>query len=456
MSTSKRTIVILVVVVIIIAVVFWALHGHGGGRTSAADRTSRNQAPEAAVAVVQHEAAESSLTVPGVFQAYQDIMVHARVSGYIKQIFVDIGDKVHTGEVLAILDVPELNAQVDSAKAALSRDNSELQRAKNDEARAAAVHAALHSEFARLKNAAASQPGLIAQQELDDAQAKDLSSEAQIDAAKSAYAAAQGRLGQDRADLARYEASQAYSYVRAPFNGVVTFRYADTGALIAAGTDETKNAMPIVRLAQSDLLRLRMPVPESDADYMQIGAPAVVQVQSTGETIHTKIVRFTRSLDSSTRTMLTEVDVPNKDLHLDPGMYANTTFPLKRDANAMMLPIDAIVEGDQPYVLRVNQRDRVVKQPVVLGIQGANFYQVVSGVKVGDRVIVGNQADYQPGQKVTPSAVDMNLTAFRQTSQRSPTPAAGPANSSTDTAQGAAPMSTSSDSQPVQPERSRK
>ena len=117
--------------------------------------------------------------------------------------------------------------------------------------------------------------------------------------------------------------------MRAPFNGVVTFRYADTGALIAAGTDETKNAMPIVRLAQSEVLRLRMPVPASDVDYMHIGDPAVVQVQATGETINTKIVRFTRSLNQDTRTMLTEVDIPNKDLHLAPGMYANTTFPLR-------------------------------------------------------------------------------------------------------------------------------
>ncbi len=425
MSSSKRNVVILVVI-LVIACAVWAFHDHDQKAEKSAARNSRNQPHEAAVAIVQREPAESSITVPGVFQAYQDVLVHARVSGYVKAIYVDIGDKVHTGEVLAVLDVPELNAQVQSAAAAVTRDKSELQRAKNDETRAMAVHAALHSEYARLKNAAESQPGLIAQQEIDNAQAKDLSSEAQIDAAKSAYAAAQGRISQDKADLARYQASQAYSYVRAPFNGVVTFRYADTGALIAAGTDESKNAMPIVRLAQSELLRLRMPIPESDADYMHIGDPAIVQVQATGEIIHTKIVRFTRSLDSSTRTMLTEVDIPNKDLHLDPGMYANTTFPLKRDVNAMMVPINGIVEGDQPYVLLVDKDNRVVKRSVVLGIQGANFYQIVSGVKLGDRVIVGNQADYQPGDKVTPSPVDMNLAVFKQTSQYPPTPASAP------------------------------
>lgn len=418
MNISKRTAVLVVVVIVAAAAIWFGLNRRGGEGADAASTstTSANDAPSAAVATVRLRPAVSSITVPGVFQAYQDVLIHAKVSGYIKQIFVDIGDRVHTGQVLAILEVPELNAQVDSAKAAVDRDRSEIQRTHNDVSRALAIHAALHSEYARLKTAAATMPGLVAQQDIDNKQAADLSSEAQIDSAKSAYAAAQAKMSEDAATLEHFKALQAYSYVHAPFDGVVTFRYADTGALIAAGTDESSNAMPIVRLAQSGVLRLRMPVPESDADYMRIGGPAVVRVQATGETINTKIVRFTRSMDRSTRTMLTEVDIPNADLHLAPGMYADTTFPLQRDGKAMMLPIDAIVEGDQPYVLIVDDTNHVVKSPVVLGIQGPNFYQVVSGVKVGDRVIVGNQSDYQPGQVVSPSPVDMDLTAFRQTS----------------------------------------
>ena len=416
MINSKRTAVLVVVMIVVAAAIWFGLNRRGGEGADAASTTSSNDAPSAAVATVRLRPAVSSITVPGVFQAYQDVLIHAKVSGYVKQIFVDIGDRVHTGEVLAILEVPELNAQVDSAKAAVTRDQSEIQRTHHDVSRAMAIHAALHSEYARLNTAAATMPGLVAQQDIDNKQAADLSSEAQIDAAKSAYAAAQAKMSEDLATLEHYKALQAYSYVRAPFDGVITFRYADTGALIAAGTDESSNAMPIVRLAQSGLLRLRMPVPESDADYMRIGGPAVVRVQATGETINTKIVRFTRSMDRSTRTMLTEVDIPNADLHLAPGMYADTTFPLQRDGQAMMLPIDAIVEGDQPYVLIVDHTNHVVKSPVVLGIQGPNFYQVVSGVKVGDRVIVGNQSDYQPGQVVSPSPVDMDLTAFRQTS----------------------------------------
>ena len=420
MNISKRTAVLVVVVIIAAAAIWFGFHRRGGEQANAASTTAANDAPSAAVATVRLRPAVSSITVPGVFQAYQDVLIHAKVSGYIKQIFVDIGDRVHTGEVLAILEVPELNAQVNAAKAAVQRDQSEIQRTRHDVSRAMAIHAALHTEYARLNTAAATMPGLVAQQEIDNKQAADLSSEAQIDAAKSAYSAAQAKMSEDAATLEHYKALQAYSDVRAPFDGVITYRYADTGALIAAGTDESTNAMPIVRLAQSEMLRLRMPVPESDADYMRIGGPAVVRVQATGERINAKIVRFTRSMDRSTRTMLTEVDIPNKDLHLAPGMYADTTFPLNRDGNAMMVPIDAIVEGDQPYVLIVDDTDHVVKSPVVLGIQGPNYYQVIRGVKVGDRVIVGNQSDYQPGQVVSPSPVDMDLTAFRQTSPANP------------------------------------
>ncbi|MHB8390944.1 MAG: efflux RND transporter periplasmic adaptor subunit, partial [Acidobacteriaceae bacterium] len=191
MNISKRTVIAVVVVLIVICAV-WAIHVRGGSEKQATESSSQNQfSGAAAVAVVQRMPAETSVTVPGVFQAYQDVLVHAEVTGYVKNIFVDIGDRVHTGEVLAILDVPDLNAEVNAAQAAVSRDKSEIQRTRNDVARAVAIHAALHSEYARLKTAAATLPGLIAQQDLDDKQAADLSSEAQIDAAKSAYAAAQ-------------------------------------------------------------------------------------------------------------------------------------------------------------------------------------------------------------------------------------------------------------------------
>ena len=413
MSTSKRKpLLILFAAILLVGAWFWHKHAEDAKQKARAERVS---APTAAVVVVRRLPAISTITVPGIFQAYQDILVHAKVSGYVKNINVDIGDIVHTGEVLAVLEVPELQAQVDAAKAAVVRDRSEVRRTQNDVDRAKAIHSALHAESVRLVGAAATRPGLIAQQELDDAQAKDLSSQAQIDAARSGHDAALEKLTEDQAELQHYQALFAYTFVRAPFDGVVTFRYADTGALLAAGTDESKSAMPLVRLAQSGLLRLRMPVPESVANYMRIGGPATVVVQATGERIHTKIVRFTRSMDRNTRTMLTEVDIPNKDLHLSPGMYANTTFPLIDHSDALSLPIDAIVEGDHPYVLALDDTNHIVKRSVVLGVQGPNRFEVLSGIQEGDRVIVGNQANFQPGELVSPSPTDTDLVEFKQT-----------------------------------------
>ena len=414
MSSSKRTYLIVISALILLFAGWWILHSREKANHPTQD-SDANEAPSAAVAVVRQLPAVSTITVPGVFQAYQDIEVHAKVSGYVKKINVDIGDIVHTGEVLAVLEVPELQAQVEAARASTTCDQAEVERSKNDVARAKALHSALHEEYDRLKNAAATRPGLIAQQELDDAQAKDLSAEAQIDAAKSNHDAAFEKLSGDQSELQRYQALFAYTSIRAPFNGVVTFRYADTGALLAAGTSESQSAMPLVRLAQSDLLRLRMPIPESAADYMHIGGAALVQVQATGESIHAKIVRFTRSMDRSTRTMLTEVDIPNKNLHLSPGMYANATFLLENHNHALSVPIDAIVEGDSPYVLALDAQNRVIKRSVVLGIQGPNRYEIISGVREGDRVLVGNQSNYQPGEVVDPSPIDTNLIEFKQT-----------------------------------------
>ena len=155
----------------------------------------------------------------------------------MKRINVDIGDIVHQGQTLAVLEVPELKAQLQQTVFEEQQSKEEIGRAQREINRAAAEHTALHAQFTRLQQAAATRPGLIAQQELDDAQAKDLSSEAQVDEAKAAMAAAQQHAGAARSDNQRYQALQNYTNVTAPLDGVVIWRYADTGALIQGGTD---------------------------------------------------------------------------------------------------------------------------------------------------------------------------------------------------------------------------
>ena len=171
----------------------------------------------------------------------------------------------------------------------------------------------LSDPYVRLKQASDQQPGLVAAQELDDALAKDQASASQIGAARSAVAAAEGQLGVSRAENLRVSSMEQYATITAPYAGVVTMRYADTGALIPAGTAEGPN-QAVVRLAQSDVLRLRMPIPERDVPMVHIGSLVSVRVRATGQQFPGKVVRFTHDVSNSTRTMLTEVDVANSDL----------------------------------------------------------------------------------------------------------------------------------------------
>ncbi|HTC45697.1 MAG TPA: efflux RND transporter periplasmic adaptor subunit [Candidatus Aquilonibacter sp.] len=359
----------------------------------------------AAVVAVTRGNLASSLTVAGQFQPYQQVDLHAKVSGYIRWIKVDIGDRVRQGEVLALLEVPELQNQVEGAQAEVRHSQSDITRAQSEIVSAESTYSAVHAEYTRLEAASKERPGLIAEQELDDARAKDQQAAAQVGVAKASLDAMQQQLGVSRATSSRFETMSKYEQIVAPFTGVVTKRYADTGTLIQAGQDNNTNTLPVVQVAQSDLLRLRMPVPESDVPYIQVGGDVQVKVNATGHTFTGKIIRFSRALDTNTRTMLTEVDVPNRDLSLSPGMYAETTIQLLQKNNALILPGQAVVQsGEQSYVLVVDATNHVEKRNVTLGIQTSNRVEITSGLQAGDNVIASGQTGYQPGEVVSPHA----------------------------------------------------
>jgi RND family efflux transporter MFP subunit len=210
---------------------------------------------------------------------------------------------------------------------------------------------------------------------------------------------------------------EQYATITAPYNGVVTMRYADTGSLIPAGTAEGLN-QAVVRLAQSDVLRLRMPVPERDVPLVHVGSQVTVHVQATEQQFPGTVVRYARDVSNSTRTMLTEVDVNNPDLKLTPGMYADVTFNLEQKNDALIIPASAIIQGDQPSVMLVDSNNRVEKRPIVLGISGANSQEVTSGLRPGDRIIIGGQSGLQPGQQVAPQPVKSDLENYQQTNQK--------------------------------------
>jgi RND family efflux transporter MFP subunit len=207
-----------------------------------------------------------------------------------------------------------------------------------------------------------------------------------------------------KADMERDGALQSYTTITAPLSGVVIWRYADTGALIQAGTSSDSQSLPLVKLSQSDLLRLRLPVPEDAVGYIHDGDTVQIRVDALHRSLTGKIVRFTRNVSLDTRTMETEIDVPNKDLSITPGMYANTYVQLAHRENVLTVPLLAVQRDDsgKTTVLVVDSQNQIHRRAVVLGIQGSLLAEVKSGLQQGDRVVLGNAARYKDGEMITP------------------------------------------------------
>ena len=395
----RKRFVFLIAVCAIIGLAAWlVLRSHENSRVEAAPEPA-----SARVSVVERGSVSHVLALAGQFQPYQVIDVHPKVSGFIRSIKVDIGDRVRQGQTLAVLEVPELQAQLEGTVAQVSRSSDEIVRAQHEVAAAEARYTSVHADNDRLQQAAKAQPGLIAQQELDDALSKDLSAAAQVDAAKAALSAARGGAEVARADNRRVGAMEDYTHVIAPIDGVITWRYADTGALIQSGTDSNSQALPIVKLAQSGLLRLRMPVPEDAVRYVKVGDTIQVRVDALDRSFTGKVVRFTRDVNFETRTMETEIDVENKDLSIDPGMYANTQLLLNHADNVLTIPVEALVlRENQEVVYVLDGRNHVHERVVEVGLRGSQLAEIRSGLAEGDRVIVGGQQKYQEGERITP------------------------------------------------------
>ncbi len=399
MASTKRFVWGFIVVVAVVGLAILEFSGH----KAQASREDPSTLPVAAVELATRGPIHNSLTLSGEFRPYQEVDVHAKVAGYIRRIYVDVGDKVKEGQILAVLEVPELSAQVVAAKAAMRRSEDGIERSEKDLQRAESSHAATHAAYSRLKQASQARPGLIAEQELDDSQAKDLESEAQVGSAKAALAEAKSQRSVSEADQERYSVLEAYSHITAPFTGVVTKRYADTGALIQAGTASDTQAMPVVKLVQWSRLRLIVPVPESAVPDLQLGGQVDVRVPSLKRSFKGKIARFADALSDETRTMHTEIDVDNADGTLVEGMYAETDVELKHPQSALTVPIQAVKRnGDNAEVVVVRPDGTIEPRDVKLGAEGNDRIEVVAGLSEGERIVVGNLGQYSAGEKVQP------------------------------------------------------
>jgi RND family efflux transporter MFP subunit len=388
-----------------------SLIGCGEGRKAAAADASN--APVAAVVKVARGNIADSLEIASEFQPFQEVDVYAKVSGYIQKLYVDYGTHVKQGQILAVLEIPELQQQLQQDEASVRRSDQELTRAHEDLNRAQSAYTVAHLTYTRLADVQKSRPELVAQQEIDVARGKDLEADADVSAQKAALAAAEDALVAAKAALGKDQAMFDYARMTAPFDGVITQIYARTGALLPAGTASTsKGDSALCRLAQNSLLRLVIPVPERAVPNIQIGQGVAVAVSGVNRTFEGKIVRFSDQIDMTTRTMHTEVDVPNPKYELVSGMYASVKIPLHSVAKVLTLPIQAVQAGEagKGTVLLVDSNNKIETRSVTLGLQSASDIEITSGLQENETVIFGAQGQFKNGEVVSPKLVVPSVT----------------------------------------------
>jgi RND family efflux transporter MFP subunit len=359
------------IAIVATVVLSWRLLG-----SKAKARASEEQlesTPTVAVAEIRRAELYNEVPIPAEFRPYMQVDLHAKVSGYVEQIKVDIGDRVKAGQLLAKLEVPELQA--------------ELSRSQAAEKRAAADYKDAHLVYRRLLAVEKDHPNLVAQQELDAAEARDSTTDAVIAASK--------------AEREKYQSLLGYTQITAPFDGVVTRRFADPGSLIQAGTTSDTQSMPLVRLSDNYHLRLDFPVSVAYVKDIRLGGHVDVLVQSLGAKKFDGVIsRTTQKIDEDTRTMITEIEVDNPDLELVPGMYAQVLLRAQRRPAALAIPVEAVAQGKDPIVYVINKDQQIEARPIKLGLETPAYYEVLSGLTEHDLVMIGAHSTVKPGQKV--------------------------------------------------------
>lgn len=407
--TRRRMRLAWAALVTLVGVVLLGLGGCSRDKADDAGSTEREKAVNVAVTKVVRTDLSQGLRIAAEFRPFQEIDVHAKVAGYVKHIDVDVGDRVRKGQTLAVLEVPELQDELNQVSAAMRQSDQQVEQAQHELKRAQADYNVAHLTYDRLDSVMKTRPELIAQQDVDDAEGKDQAAEARVEAAKSGLAAAQEHRSEATANRARVQSLFDYTKITAPFDGVVTARYADTGAMLAAGTTSEQQALSLVKLSQNGLLRLDIPVPETDVPGVRLGKKVSVEVSALNKTFEGTVARFADKVDFATRTMTTEVDVPNPNLEIVPGMYAYVSFPVMERKNALVVPIQAVsLEGNKTVAYRLSANSQIEVVPVTLGMETHSQAEVLSGLSEGDRVVVANTSQLRAGEIVAPKETDMS------------------------------------------------
>jgi RND family efflux transporter MFP subunit len=365
-----------------------------------AEASAENEAvPAVNVVAVTRSSGKSQLVLPGNIQAVTEVPILARAGGYIKTRNVDIGDRVTAGQLVAEIEAPDFDQQVKQARAAREQSMASLEQAN-----ANLVQGRSTEKMSRVtaeRWATLSQQGVVSRQENDTYQSQYETQRANVQALEKAVNVARSNIAVTDANLGRLTEMQGFFKVRAPFAGVITLRNVDTGGLVTEGTTL------LFRIAQTDRLRAYVNVPQSEARSVHVGQVAKLSIADLPSRIFTgSVTRTSNSLDPSTRTLLTEVQVANPDGALIPGMYADVDLTTPRNDPPALIPGDTlVVRSDGPQVAIVLPDNTVHYQKIQLGRDYGDRIEVLSGLEAGQNVIINPSDAVQEKRKVAPVLV---------------------------------------------------
>lgn len=339
-------------------------------RHALAEETEKLAVPTVAAIKPSAEPADEQLTLPAQLQAYVQSSIFSRTNGYLLRWTKDIGSHVNKGELLAEIDTPEVDQELSQAKAARQQIEAQLQLAKSSAER-----------WTNLRKTDS-----VSQQEADQQ--------------TSAYTQAQANLAAADANVRRLEQLESFKHIYAPFSGVITRRNVDTGALITAGSNGQTHEL--FDIAQVDPLRVYVSVPQTNAPSIKPGMAAYIELREfPGEKFTGKVVRTADAIDPATRTLLTEIDVPNKNGRLLPGSYAQVSFAVPIQTVRLTVPVNTLLfRSEGPRVAVVGPDQKVHLKPVIIGRDFGTKVEILGGLDRSDQIVVNPADSLEEGQQV--------------------------------------------------------
>jgi RND family efflux transporter MFP subunit len=365
---------------------------HTTNELAAATRAEMSGPPPVDVVSAKSSPLTQRLVLPGETAAWYDSKIYARVNGYVEKWLVDIGDHVSNGQTLALIETPELDAQLQAARAKLNAAQAEVNVKQ------------AHADFAKstYERWRSSPQGVVSEQERESKKAASMEAESDLVASKAQVAL-------DQADVDRLTSLTEFKKVKAPFEGTIVERDIDIGDLVTAGSGSGVSAL--YRVARNEPMRVFVNVPQSAADDLLTGnAPASIAVGGAANRHYEgKVSRTSQAINPQSRTLRAEVDIPNADSRLVPGMYVEVSFTLKNPIG-VQVPAAALSFRPKPQVAIIDDKNVVEFRDVKIGVDDGDVVQIESGLKEGDKVVLNISSQFASGMKVDAHELGVRLS----------------------------------------------